>query len=163
MTSWLYTVLSYFHHHIDVGVCEFWTNSGYLLVDSIFQIGEALGNKLMYYFISVTSEIKVEVWKIQSPSCLFNFSYRKVSFPWCRLCRSDMLSSKPVVRVLVVFSGLWVELYHGYQHLSKNSHFSGFYCDLGFYNRFTEYGDKEFCLAHITYAQSISGKTDFSV
>ena len=84
MTSWLDTVLSLFLHPVDDGFRGFWTDVCYLLAYSFFQLGESLGNILVYSFLKVTQEIEVEVWKMRWPSWPFNIPNRKVIVPWNR-------------------------------------------------------------------------------
>ena len=133
VTSWLDTVLSLFLHNVVDVFPDFWTNDCHLLAYSFFQLGDSLGNILVYSFIKVTPGVKAEVWKVRWPSCLFDIPNRQVSFLWNRWRRSDMLSSNSVVICLVVLSGLWVQLYHmtTASFKKKISPPSGFLRDLG--------------------------------
>ena len=99
VTSWLDTVLSPFLHIVDDGFYDFLTNGCYHFADSFFQVSDSFWIILIYCFLQVSPEIRVEVWKIWWPNCPLNIPNRKVSFTWNRWRRSDMLSSTPLVHV----------------------------------------------------------------
>ena len=125
-TSWLVIVVGPFLLIVDDCFRDFWINACYLLANSIFKLGRSLGIILIQSLLQVTPEIKVEVWKIRWRASHSTFQTGKPVFP--QVDREEVTCSLPIqwFTFLVVLSGLWVELYHGYQHLSKNSPFSGF-------------------------------------
>ena len=70
VTSWLDTILNRFLHNVDDVFPDF------------FHFGDSLGIILVYFFLKVTPEIEVEVWKVRWTSWPFNIPNRKDSFLW---------------------------------------------------------------------------------
>ena len=114
--SWSDTDLSRFLHTIDGWFRDIWTNSCYFLTESFYQLDDSLWILLIHSFLWVTPKPKFDVWKNCWPSRPLNFQTENSIFPehiqWFML--------------FVILSGLWVDLYHIYQHLLKKSTLSGF-------------------------------------